>query len=455
VVDTNRSSSLQAARGHLTNIAPLVPLIMVGAFASRSIGDNSFLWHVRAGSVQWESGLVLTEDVFSFTRLGEAWRTQSWLAELGYAGAEEVLGGLVWVNWMLFLVGSAIVGLLALTVYQSMRSSVVIGFVLVVAVFLLGPFLQPRPVILSYLLLALLVLAVQHRHGLTWVIVPTVWVWAAIHGSWILGIGFVALEAMRTRDRRLFAASGLALVSTLVTAHGFGTWMIVLEFLESREALSMLQEWRPPAPQDLIHLPYLLLVFAVVVGGLRERIEVRDLIVILPFLLFGLTAKRSVFPAAIVLLPWAVMCLHTPAPRVATVPRRLVTVAGAVIVAVALLPMLANPLGVLDESRFPSRRIVGSLSGDRWFHSMMTGGYLIYADWPAQLVYIDDRAELYGVDAFIEYRDLIVGRDIEPLRTLGITGVIAEREWPLVEVLILDGWITSDFDENFIALSRP
>jgi hypothetical protein len=126
------------------------------------------------------------------------------------------------------------------------------------------------------------------------------------------GIGLVVLEAIRTRDRRSLAVGGIAAVATLVTAHGFGTWQIVLEFFESREALSMMQEWKPPAPQDLVQLPYLLIVAGIVVGGIREKIAVRDLIVILPFLLFGLSSRRAVFPATIVLLPWAAMCLPIP-----------------------------------------------------------------------------------------------------------------------------------------------
>ena len=47
---------------------------------------------LRAGELQLEIGRVLTTDPFSFTAGGEAWRTQSWLAELGYAWLEDVTG---------------------------------------------------------------------------------------------------------------------------------------------------------------------------------------------------------------------------------------------------------------------------------------------------------------------------------------------------------------------------
>ncbi len=133
------------------------------------------------------------------------------------------------------------------------------------------------------------------------------------------------------------------------------------------------------------------------------------------------------------------MCLPTPRPSAATARRSAVIGFGVVIGALVLLPMAVNPLGVLEETRFPSREIVESLDGDRWFHNEATGGYLIYADWPEPLVYIDDRAELYGVSGLTEEAIVIAGAYLEPFETWGITGVIAQPDWPLVDVLLARG----------------
>ena len=48
------------------------------------VRDNSYLWHVRSGTVQSGRAAVLTADPFSFTAQGRPWRTQSWLADLLY-----------------------------------------------------------------------------------------------------------------------------------------------------------------------------------------------------------------------------------------------------------------------------------------------------------------------------------------------------------------------------------
>ncbi len=448
-------SAVKGRRGRLATIAPFVPFVFIGLFSARSINDNSFIWHLRAGQAQIEAEQVLTRDIFSYTHLGEPWRTQSWLIELAYSGAEATFEGLAWANWMVFATGSVILALVGLAVYRRIGSLMVTSIVMVIAAWLVAPFLLPRPVIFSYLFLALLVIAIQSRPQLAWTVVPIIWVWSAVHGSWILGVGLIVLEAIRTRERRLLAAGAVALAATLVTAHGTGTWLIVWDFFESREALSMMQEWKPPAPQDLIQLPYLLIVAGIVVAGIRDKIAVRDLIVILPFLLFGLSSRRAVFPATIVLLPWAAMCLPVPRQTRATMHRSVVAVAAGIVAFVALAPMLTTPLGVLDEQRFPSRQIVDSLEGHRLFHAIATGGYLIYADWPDRGVYIDDRAELYGAEFMTGARAVISGEYADAFATWEITGVIAEIGWPLIEVLVGDGWVVSAEDEYFVALTPP
>ena len=98
-----------------------LPWVAVGIVARGAIRDNSFLWHIRAGSLQTEMGQVLTADPFSFTKLGEAWRTQSWLAELGYAWGERTWD-LSYVPWM--VVAAALVLFIALAVIYGFAFSV-------------------------------------------------------------------------------------------------------------------------------------------------------------------------------------------------------------------------------------------------------------------------------------------------------------------------------------------
>ncbi|MDK1292944.1 MAG: hypothetical protein QGM46_11535, partial [Actinomycetota bacterium] len=104
------------------------------------------------------------------------------------------------------------------------------GFAMVVTVWLAGPFLQPRPVIASYLLLAALVVVLQNRERAAWLVVPIIWIWAGVHGSWVIGGGLLVLEWLRTSDRRVLKAGVAALGSVFLTAHGMGVWETLLDF---------------------------------------------------------------------------------------------------------------------------------------------------------------------------------------------------------------------------------
>ena len=231
------------------------------------ISDNSFLWHIRAGAAQKGAGSVLTEDVFSFTEHGTVWRTQSWLAELFYSGAESVMSSLVWVNWMVLGVAGLMILFIGLSVYRAVPSPIICSVALLVMAWLLAPFLQPRPVIFSFALLAALVVVLQHRERIGWLVVPIIWVWTGVHGSWVIGGLLVVLEWIRTSDRNLFNIGVVALASTFATAHGLGTWQILADFLGSTEALGQMQEWKPPNFGDISQMPYVALIVGVMVGG--------------------------------------------------------------------------------------------------------------------------------------------------------------------------------------------
>lgn len=68
-------------------------LFAVGGFglSSGSLGDNSFLWHLRTGGLILDKGIPRT-DPYSFTAAGTHWVAESWLAEVMYAVLERGIG---------------------------------------------------------------------------------------------------------------------------------------------------------------------------------------------------------------------------------------------------------------------------------------------------------------------------------------------------------------------------
>jgi hypothetical protein len=421
--------------------------------ASRPIRDNSFLWHVRAGDLQLASGEVLTTDPFSFTMAGEPWRTQSWLADLLYGWFEDTLGGLNWVPWMLIVCGGLVVALVGFSTMRRVSDPLPVALALVALTWLGLPNLVPRPVVFSFVLLALLIVALEEDAA--WAVPVLMWVWAGVHGSFVLGLGLLVLDALRRHMpwRRAALRLAVSLAAVSLTAHGIGVWLILRSFLSNRDALDFISEWAAPELLSIAVAPFVLMLVAVVVATARGRIEVRELWVVLPFLVFGLTSARAVMPAAIVLTPF-VASVWPPSNRgVATDPGpvRINLVVG---VALIVLPFLAL-IGFegIDEDRFPVEA-AEHLTAELVWHGDATGGYLIYAN--RLPVFVDDRAELYGAEFFSEFVDTRRGTPAwrEAFDRYGIEQALVRTDAGLAGALTAEGW-TADFaDESWIVLSR-
>jgi hypothetical protein len=439
----------------VVHLFPLVPIFIIALLASQPIRDNSLLWHVRAGAIQFAEGAVLVADPFSIEKMGTAWRTQSWLLELLYTQLDGGSTSLAWVSVFVFVVGAITAAVIGISIYRRTRSPITLSIAMIGMIWLAGPFLQPRPVIVSYLLLALLVVVVQNRAAAVWLIIPIIWIWAAVHGSWVIGGGLIVLELLRTSDRRLLKAGFAALAATQLTAHGFGVWEILLDFLGAQGALALIEEWQTPDFTDLLQAPYLLLVVGIIVAGMRGKLSPRDLIVILPFLFFGMTSRRAVFPAAIVLAPWASMALPPLKVPRSKVSPAVVGVAMAFFGLLVLTPLMFRPLGVLDSGRFPSPEIQAAMDGRSLFHDDVVGGFIIYDEWPERLTFIDDRAELYGEEFFLQFTEAREGQYEDLFDEHGFDAALTKEDWILTERLRSDGWIPIVENDSMVLFYAP
>jgi hypothetical protein len=270
-------------------------------------------------------------------------------------------------------------------------------------------YFTPRPVLFSLALLAVLLIAADDQR-LRWALPLVMWLWASVHGGFIVGLGYLALDGLRRRDRNRLVDIGAATAVTFLTAHGWGTWQVVLKFLRSSGELDLIVEWLTPDLFSIEHFPFALAVVAMLVGAINGRIIKRDLWVVIPFLLFAFTANRSVPIAALVLAPWFVSGLARASRPGSQVNARQSAFNAGVIVAVVVVPWLVPLEGGLDQELFAVQAI-SHLEPGRAFHDDAVGGYLIYEQWPERLVYIDDRAELYGDDFadFVDARGAVPG----------------------------------------------
>lgn len=428
----------QTRRGFtLWHVVATLPWIVAVLVARSKIGDNSFLWHVTAGRVQNSSGSVLTADPFSFSLQGQAWRTQSWLADVGYGWFDDRIGlGLV--PWLRFLAAIALFAIAAATVWRVSSSIQAIASVSFLTALLAVPYLNPRPVVFSYVLLALVVL-IEERPKLRWAHPAIFYVWAALHGSWVIGAGYLVLSVLKRREyRRITSEAPWIALATLVTAHGWGVIEYLVAFQSNSGALSLISEWAPPDLVSIPRLPFtaalLILLFAAADGSVSRR----DIGFVVPIVLVGLTTSRSVLPAFLMLVPSLGVGLG--GLLASRFSRPLVGVR-AIVAAIIVLPLLLPVTGGLDDERFPVE-LVEQARGRRVFHDDVVGGYMIYAAWPATEVLVDDRAELYG-KALGQFVDVRAGRaDWEPyFEQLQIEAAILRRDQALDRILRLSGWV--------------
>ena len=417
----------------------LLPWVGIAISARKPIRDNSFLWHVRAGDVQIDSEAVLTQDPFSFTFAGEAWRTQSWLADLMY-GALDRRFGFDYVPWLIGFVAVAVVVLIGVSAYRLSASLTATAATVVLVAWLSVSFLSPRPVLFSYLFLAALFVVLE-REKLRWAIPLIVWIWAAVHGSFVVGIGLIVLHRI-SRRRPMRADVAVAVVVASLTAHGLGIWQMLIRFYQNRSALDFITEWAPPKLINPQLAPYLAVIALLVWGAASSKIDKRDLVIVLPFLLFGLTSARSLFPAVVVLAPFIAQSISQRLAGLIGSPDRIHTPPKvAVAVLIVALPFLVTPEWPgLSEERFPTM-VAGSLSNIPTFHDDVVGGYLIYA-YPEIPVFVDDRAELYGAQHF---RDLLTARRgaegwVDVFDAYGIEQALLSVDDGLTTVLELEGW---------------
>ena len=458
-LEVHRDSAVQTPalaawrRVSTVHLFMLLPWIGIVVAARQPIRDNSFLWHIRAGDLQVEAGRVLTVDPFSSTFAGKPWRTQAWLADLLYSWLHTI-AGLSFVPWLIALASLVAVSYVGLAAARASTSGVAAAVLITMVAWIGVGFLSPRPVLFSYALLAALAVILE-RPRLRWSIPLLLWLWASLHGSFIVGLGLIVLTAL-ARKRRFGRDLGAAVVAVSVTAHGLGTWMTLIRFAQNRSALDLITEWAPPrlASPDL--LPYVALIVLIMWGISTAAISQRELFVVVPFLIFGLTAERSLFPAVIVLAPYAAKAIGT------RLDGRIGRggVHGAVNVAVALiivaLPFLLRPEWQgLSASRFPIAE-AAELTGAPVFHDDVVGGYLIYAR-PDVEVFVDDRAELYGADHFL---DVIATRNARPVwvdvfERNGFDQALLDIDDGLVAVLELSGWQRRIEGESFVLLVRP
>src|SRR5580704_12527309 len=183
----------------LCSFPALLGALLVGAtFAvvqSFSV-DPDMWWHIRTGELILSTHRWATTDPYSYTSTGAPWMSCEWLGDVVFAVVYR-LGGLRGLEVLLIALASAV--MLALYGFATLRSGNCKAAFLVSALLLAlaTASYNLRPQMLGYLFLifTLIVLELfrQGKQRAVWLLPFLFLVWVNTHGSWIVGLGTLAL----------------------------------------------------------------------------------------------------------------------------------------------------------------------------------------------------------------------------------------------------------------------
>jgi hypothetical protein len=404
----------------MEHIIVLVGIAVGVGVGSSRIGDNSTLVHITTGLGIVQTHHIPRTDPYSFTAHGTGWVVQSWMPELLYGLLYKWAGAhaLQVFNLVIYGVVGGLLTHLART--GNWLRTAVVAFV---DIGIGASQWSPRPTAFGLLFLTLCVFVVVRKCSALWLI-PIGFIWINSHGSWLLGIAYVATSLIgacidRSADVRLltryFATLTLATVigGLLSPANVRMLTFPLVPFGSRAHVFSTIVEWMSPNFRSNSFADGGLVLITLLIGlavMFRSKPKWRDLLPSTVFIAVALMGLRNLPLLGVVLIPTLRTALTTVGQPASSHKRLHISaeagLVGGVLAAVVCL-VAAGAVWVnvrqsgLDLSSYPQ-------AGVNWMQqqSLLGPGKHVYApDWigcyvifqmhDQANVFIDDRYDMY------------------------------------------------------------
>jgi hypothetical protein len=441
---------------------PIVFLFTRMQGAKSMLGDGDTGWHVRTGEWILANGRVPREDMFSFTKSGQAWYAWEWLWDVCFAWLYHhgAMASVVSASILVLCLTFAL--LYRLSLRHCSNPFLAIGATLLACACSAVHWLaRPHLFTLLFVVILLTILdkVYEGKTRLLWVIPLLMVLWTNLHGGFLAGLivlaAFTAGEAaraifaMEAEERRLafsrakwFGATALAsAAATLVNPYTYHLHEHIYRFFSEPYHMQNISEFQSISFHEItgLYLEVLLLLGAIsAVWFVMKRRNFVPAVLIVGWGHLALYSSRNIPLFAIVAAPFVAQALdemlgnlergrlaawvkqvatlfHETGAEFAQTDNqwRLHAASAAGIVAIALL--LANPSATgklkpeYDPTRYPSEAL-SLLRADpdsRIFTDDEWGDYLIYQLYPGHKVFVDGRSDFYGQDFEQKYLDLM------------------------------------------------
>ena len=473
----------------------LLGLVVVAMLGIRTISNSDFWMHLALGRQIAEAGIQKT-DTLTFTAEGVSWVNASWLYDRVLFTLWTLGSAPLVILWHTAAVVLAFIFLIPVTRKwaggAAISLALVLGGWLLAARFTIGPHIVALPLAAVFVLL----LSESRKPWVLWsVLLPVQVIWANVHSSFILGPIICALFAIqywfsaRAGDRaaavqhtRALWLAAATLLASVVNPYGLKLYADGLSTV-TNGAFKFVQEWISPFsaqfPASSFPKQWVTLALFVGAGGLIA--EKRNLPIGLTTLAVASAFLSILFPRniewlALLAFPFLALSLDSISVLIGGWLRSIRKtdqaadvhpVANGLAVALAILSILAivsnagyvrsgsaSVFGVGTEyALFPHAAAKVIARPDfpaRVVNLASDGGFLAW-EHPARRIFVDQRADLFGVDFYRALNKCLAGEDsawktlIEkwkpdaaiinctiPFAANAVRGLLQEPSWALV-----------------------
>ena len=259
---TSASHPIRPPVASLFRYSPALIVIVIAIADLVRLCDPDLWGHVRFGQAMLSAGHIAWRDPYSYSAPGHLWLNHEWLSELVMGALYNHLN-VFGLKLMKLGCTALLVVFIAAAESETGAPTQIQFVILLTAAVTIAPQIQFRPQVFTFALLsALIYLLARDTYGRgvrLWLAIPMLAVWANLHGGFIVGIAtLVTYTAVSTaqdiyyrrgsaRALRLGGLTALAILATLATPYGIGTWRSVLHALFNPYTHIVIIDWQPLA----------------------------------------------------------------------------------------------------------------------------------------------------------------------------------------------------------------
>lgn len=434
-------------------------LLVCALYCLTPVHNGNFFWHLRNGEDILETGTIRTSDPFTWTRSGETWLQQEWVAEVMFALSWKTAGeaGPVILKASVIVLAALLASLAAVRRGATLTAVVLTGLLWFALSH--GRWIV-RPHIISILMFSLYLYLIARGTGgvlsTLAVFLPLQIIWTNAHAGFIMGwflLGIPLLDnAFARRPGKALERGGVlaaVVLSAGIHPNGFGSVTYITDFLSRPLFRETIREWWSPFhpmyhPGQSISTTAVLLVLLLaatwtLVIARRRKIGASRIVALAALSAASLLSSRNMDFLALAALAWVSPLLGRVRLRIPAI----LLAAAAAVPFLAGVPREFGPprrLGVgVDWSIYPRRlteflRENPELLQARVFNTNEISGYLQYAMGEDLPLYMDGRCHLFTENLYAEYLMLAYAVPQDAPRVMNVMdgrGIqLALYDWP-------------------------